>query len=491
MPGEMTPKQQWSELVKNAKTVLILPHANPDGDALGSALAMKIGLEKLGKEVTLAVSGQLSQSFNFLPHFATITTDASLQKDLLIVVDESQARVANVSLKRAAENKLMIVITPKDGLLTETNLHIEEGSFNVDLIIAIDCADPERLGDIYEENSSLFYEVPVVNIDHHPGNTNFGKVNIVDLTASSTAEILVSLLETIGKETPDMLDPDIATCLLTGITTDTGSFQNNNTTPKSLTVAAQLVAAGGRQQEIIKNLFKTRTLSTLRLWGRALSYIKEDQPHKFAWSILNKADFVAAQAKPEEASGVIDELLKTASGMDFVLLMTERDGGIHGSFRSTNPTVDVSALAALFGGGGHPQAAAFQMANATLAQKEMEIIHRLQAHLNGEKPASPLPSEPELAPQTEDEDMEDEEYEEDFEEDEEDNEADDIDDTDSAEPEPEVTEAKITPPEVAKSEASNPDTETKTEQPNDEPLILPDVSPAPKKQGDKSIGPAA
>lgn len=380
---EPTPKQQLNELVKNSQSILVVTHHNPDGDAAGSALAMKLGLEKLGKDVTVVASGDLSDPLSFLPQFEILRKEINLQKDLLIVLDESQAKIGNISLKRISDTKLIVVVTPKNGTITPTNVRIEEGSFNTDLIICLDCANLDRVGPLYEENSNLFYEVPVVNVDHHTSNTNFGKINLVDLTASSTAEILVSLLETIGKDVPGMIDADIATCLLTGITTDTGSFQNANTTPKSLTVAAQLVAAGGRQQEIIKHIFRTRSLSTLRLWGRALSYIKEDADLKFAWSTLSKADFVAAQAAQEESSGVIDELLKTAQGMDFVLLLSERDNGIHGSFRSINATADVSQLASLFAGGGHPQAAAFFLPTASLKEKEQEIVKKLRDHLRG------------------------------------------------------------------------------------------------------------
>ncbi len=388
---ELTPKQQFAELVKNSQSILLVTHHNPDGDAAGSILAMKLGLEKLGKDVSVVASGDAQEPLAFLPSFSSLKEEVSLQKELLIVLDETQAKIGNISLKRIAENKLVVVVTPKGGTITPSNVRIEEGSFKVDLIIALDCANLERVGNLYEENTELFYEVPVVNIDHHASNNNFGKVNLVDITASSTAEILVSLLETIGKDVTGMIDAEIATCLLTGITTDTGSFQNANTTPKSLTVAAQLVAAGGRQQEIIKHIFRTRSLSTLRLWGRALSYIKEDRDLAFAWSTLSKADFVAAQASQEESSGVIDELLKTAMGMNFVLLLSEREGSLHGSFRAVNPSTDVSVLATLFGGGGHPQAAAFSMANANLKDQENEVIKKLREHLNDpvEKPQEP------------------------------------------------------------------------------------------------------
>ena len=286
--------------------------------------------------------------------------------------------------------------------MTASDIHIEEGTFNTDLIIVLDCSDLDRIGAFYTQNTDLFYEVPVVNIDHHSTNVNFGKVNIVDITASSTAEILVSLLETVGKDVQNMIDADMATCLLTGIITDTNSFQNSNTTPKSLTVAAQMVAAGAHQQEIITRIYMTRTLDQLRLWGRALAYIKEDPEYHFAWSTLSKADFVAAQASQNDGPrGVIDDLMKTAAGMNFVLLLYEREGSIKGSFRSIDPTINVAHLAALFGGGGHPQAAAFAIDNASIAEKEQEILSQIRSHLSGATMPLKLPTENPPAPKQE------------------------------------------------------------------------------------------
>ena len=384
--NEPTPKQQWSELVKSSRSILLLTHQNPDGDAVGSLLGLRLGLIKLGKSVTCAAAGEPSDATTFLPGVESIEQSPELQKDLLVILDETQAKIGNISLKRISENKLIVVVTPKSGLLTSANVRLEEGSYNFDLIICVDCNNLDRLGPVYQQNSTLFYEVPIVNIDHHPDNNNFGQVNIVDLTASSTSELLVSLLETISKdEEGGLITPDLATCLLTGITTDTGSFQNTNTTPKSLTVAAQLVAAGARQQEVIRHIFKTKPLSTLRLWGRALSYIKEESNYSFIWSALSKADFVAAQAGPEESSGVIDELLKTAIGMNFVLLLTERDGGVQGSFRSIDMSANVAELANLFGGGGHAVAAGFRLPDCTLKDKESEILNLIRQKLGGTK----------------------------------------------------------------------------------------------------------
>ncbi|HLC44069.1 MAG TPA: DHHA1 domain-containing protein, partial [Patescibacteria group bacterium] len=230
----------------------------------------------------------------------------------------------------------------------------------------------------------VFYEVPVVNIDHHAGNDQFGKINWVDITATSTSEILVSVLEALTGD-PKFIDEDIATALLTGIITDTNSFQNNNTTPKSLTVAAQLVAFGGRQQDIIKYIYKTKPLSTLRLWGRALSNLRDERADRFVWTQLYKKDYLEVGAAETESSGVIDELLKTAAGVDFALLLSEKNGEVHGSLRATNKNVDVSAIAKLFNGGGHPMAAAFQIDNSSLEQSGVMIVQKIKDYQSSQQ----------------------------------------------------------------------------------------------------------
>ena len=185
-------------------------------------------------------------------------------------------------------------------------------------------------------------------------------------------------MESLSREKP-LIDEDIATALLTGIITDTGSFQNANTTPKSLTCAAQLVAAGGRQQEIIRHVFKTKPLSTLKLWGKILEKVRLDADSRFLWSKISRADFIESGASDTETSGVIDELLKSAPEIDFALLLVERADGLHGSLRAVAAGVDVSAIAKLFGGGGHEAAAAFQIAGATL-EKEEEILSRIREY---------------------------------------------------------------------------------------------------------------
>jgi phosphoesterase RecJ-like protein len=373
---ELSPKQQVVDVLKNSQNILLLTHKNPDGDAIGSILGLYLSLKKLGKEVT-AVSNDLPSSvFDFMSGVKNISQNFASGRDFVISLDTSKVSADKI-MYRTANGKLDIIITPSNGRFKEGMLSCCDGSFRFDSIVVLDSPDLERIGSPYEKNPELFYDIPVVNIDHHAGNDFFGKVNLVDLTATSTSEILVSILEALTGD-PKFINEDIATALLTGIITDTNSFQNTNTTPKSLTVSAQLVAFGARQQDIIKNIYKTRPLSTLRLWGRALSSLRDEHDHKFVWTQLYKKDYLEVGAAETESSGVIDELLKTASGVDFALLLSEKNGDVHGSLRSINKSKDVSAIAKLFGGGGHPMAAAFQLSNTSLEQSSGIIIQKVK-----------------------------------------------------------------------------------------------------------------
>jgi phosphoesterase RecJ-like protein len=377
---ELTPKQQTIELLRSSQNILILTHQNPDGDALGSMIALSMVLKKIGKTPSAYCFDPIPGIYQFLPISDSISKETSFAKDFVISLDTSRVKVDKLGYKNETqENKLNIVITPLKGSFKPEDVSFNSGSSKFDLIIVLDSPDLERIGPFYDNNMELFYETPVINLDHHAGNDYFGKVNWVDLTATSTAEILVALIESLSREKP-LLDVDVATALLTGIIVDTGSFQNANTTPKSFTVAAQLVAAGGRQQEIIRHVFKTKSLSTLKLWGKILSNVTEEPAYRFVWSKITKEDYINAGADESASSGIIDELLKTAPNIDFALLLSEKMDGLHGSMRSASTGIDVSVIANMFSGGGHAAAAAFSLTGKSLIDSQDEILNKVRTY---------------------------------------------------------------------------------------------------------------
>ncbi|QQG49725.1 MAG: bifunctional oligoribonuclease/PAP phosphatase NrnA [Candidatus Berkelbacteria bacterium] len=380
---EVTPKAQTVELIKQANKILILTHRDPDGDALGSSLALYLALKKLQKEVDVVFQGTIGEVFSFLPAFNEAKTSLGASNDLVLTIDtRNTGEELKLGYKKLPEEKrIKIVVTPPKGSLTPEDITVERSVPKYDLIILLDLNKLDRVGPIKDQFADLFYEVPTIVIDHHADNNQFAKINWVDITATSAAEILVSLIESLSRDEP-LLDADIATALLTGLITDTGSFQYRGTTPKSLTVAAQLVAAGARQQEIIECLYRTITLPRMKLWGRMLSKVQLDPTHKFIWSTLTEQDLIETGGDAGDVSGLASELSKSVDDADFALLLSDRDKIIRGNLRAIKPTCNVAEIAHHFGGGGHQAASGFRVDGA-IEEKELEILNKIRAFRTG------------------------------------------------------------------------------------------------------------
>ncbi|MDD3861519.1 MAG: bifunctional oligoribonuclease/PAP phosphatase NrnA [Candidatus Gracilibacteria bacterium] len=374
-------QKQIIDLIKRSNKILVLPSSPPDGDSLGSAVALYMVLRKLGKEVTVICSDTIPEVLQFLPNMKVIGNKTLATTDFIITLDLKNAKIEKIN--HSIENdKVNIVITPKEGRISEDDISFNKGALEYDLIITVDCAEVKQLRGFYEENVELFHQVPVVNIDHHISNTHFGRINNVDIMASSTTELLVPLFEELEKEEKmELIDEDIATLLLTGIITDTGSFQNANTTPKAFDVAAELVSYGARQQEIIQHIYKTKQLSQLKLWGRVLSKIQVDETYRIVWSAVSQQDFKDTNSSEEETGDIIDELMTNAPGAEVIILMKEKkEGTISVSVRTTTPSVDAAKIAEGFGGGGHTQAAGFRMNDIALRDAEYEVISAVKKY---------------------------------------------------------------------------------------------------------------
>lgn len=370
---ELSPKQQVTELVRKFNKILVVTHARPDGDALGSQLAVMSTLRALKKDVSAVMLDEIPEMYRFMPQIEQLESKMKGSNDLVVSVNTSKVPVDKLKYN-TKDDRLNVIITPKQGTYDEDDVEITSGSQSFDLIIVVDCPDLDRVGKLYEDNPDLFYETPVVNIDHHPSNDYFGAVNLVDLTATSTAEILVGVIEALGES---LITEDVATQLLTGLVTDTGSFQNTNTTPKSLTVSAQLVAAGGRQQEIIQHVYKTKPLSTLRLWGRTLTKLQYDPQARMVWSTVSKQDFEETGGTTTDAKSVIDALMSSAPDAEIILLLREADGKVDGSVR-TAKGVDATKIVGFWNGGGHTGAAGFDVPG-TLEEVESQVVRQVRA----------------------------------------------------------------------------------------------------------------
>jgi bifunctional oligoribonuclease and PAP phosphatase NrnA len=286
---------------------LVTSHENPDGDALGSLLAMHLALVELGKDSAMVIVG-----------------DAPLP-----------AEYAFLDLVGA-------------GLLSEV-----PGDLTNRVLVAVDCAQATRLTD------ARLLEAPVVlNIDHHHDNSRFGSVNLVVDGASSTAEVLADVFAELGLS----LTPAIADALYTGLVTDTGRFQYTNTTPKSLQLGAELLEAEADAQRIFQAVYESMPFPKLKLLARALERAVLHADGRVVISNIVREDFEEVGALEPYSEGIID-VLRGVEGAELAALIREppRDSGPRRkvSLRSSSEHVDVSAIARKSNGGGHRQAAGF------------------------------------------------------------------------------------------------------------------------------------
>lgn len=292
--------------LKAAKRILIGTHEHPDGDALGSSLAFYHVLKGQGKEVTIYVPDPAADFYSFLPGLDVITntkpTDTSTY-DVILLLDYTQ--------------------------LYRT--HLEE---------------------------EVQKHPQTICIDHHYDNPKQTKLNLVVPKAAATAQIIYEFFQMAQLD----ISADVATCLLTGIFTDTGSFMHDSVTPDILDIASTLMNKGARLSHIAHETYQKKDLSGLKIWGRALSRILTNEETGASVAVITLQDLEECQATLDDLSGVVN-LLNTLPNTKYAMLLVEHEPGkIKGSLRSEpHKNVDVSKIAKRLGGGGHKLASGFEV----------------------------------------------------------------------------------------------------------------------------------
>lgn len=316
----LTQEQQIFEQIKKAERILVTFRKTWNGDSVASALAMYLFLKKLDKEVDV-VAEKFDQSnlYSFLPSYGEIKNSIENLRQFIISLDIENVKVNQIKYK-VKDNALNFIISPKEGFFNEDDISSKSGDFKYDLIITLDTPDLEFLGKIYDNDTEFFYNTPIINVDHHGSNEEFGQINQVDITAVATSEILFSLF---NKYSRDVIDEDIATCLLSGMISKTRSFKTPNVTPVALSSAAQLISMGARREEIVNFLYRSRPLSVLKLWGRVLARLSSALDEKLVWSSIKASDFESTETTEHDLNEVVDELIVNMPRVKIVVLVYE------------------------------------------------------------------------------------------------------------------------------------------------------------------------
>ncbi len=245
-----TPKQQVVERVRQAANVLVTVRANPSVDELAACIGFTLMLNKLGKHATAVFSGEVPSTLEFLKPEETLETNTDSLRDFIISLDKSKADKLRYKVE---ENVVRIFITPYRTSITEKDLEFTQGDFNVDVVVALGVTQREELDQAITAHGRILHDAAVVTITAGQRESTLGTVNWQEPAASSLSEMLVSISEAFQG---GLIDSQMATAFLTGIVSETERFSNPKTTPKVMTMAAQLMAAGANQQLIANELQK-------------------------------------------------------------------------------------------------------------------------------------------------------------------------------------------------------------------------------------------
>jgi len=326
----LTSKEQIVEQVKKAQSILIAFSSHWNGDNLGSALALYLSLKKIGKKVdvasskfegSLAIDGK-AKSLSFLPGFPDIKRTIRDLNKFVISLSTDKTKIRGVKY-RLENDCLKFIVSAKKGNFSPADVKIESEGGKYDLIITIDTPDLDSLGSLFAENTQFFYETPVINIDHHAGNDEYGSINLVRINSVSTSEIVLSLLES----WPDLrIDGDVATCLLTGIIFKTKNFKTANITPDTLAATSSLISKEARREEIVNRLYRSHNLSSLKLWGLVLSRLSASAGNAIVWSMVTTNDFLKTGANKNDLGGIMDELAINIPEAKILAIFYENSG---------------------------------------------------------------------------------------------------------------------------------------------------------------------
>ena len=309
--------------IKEAKHLLLVSHRDPDGDAIGSLLALGLASGKLGIKATLFNASPIPAVYRFLP---------------------SAQRIVR---------------------------HIKKAN-TYDVALILDCGHLSRIGDARE----TVEKIPVIiNIDHHVTNTGFGDIQLIDPLACSTAEIVYRLIKALDVS----IDKAIATSIYTGILTDTGSFRFSSTNQAAFAISQEMAELGVEPHDVAQHVYGTYSLGRIKLLNLALDSIEISDNGKLSVMTVTDAMLEETRTQAEDVDGLINYARRIEDVKVAALIQEQKNGKIHSSDQGryhvslrSDGSVDVAAIAGSFGGGGHASAAGFQI-ETTLTKLKLDI----------------------------------------------------------------------------------------------------------------------
>ncbi|PLX20295.1 hypothetical protein C0584_06135 [Candidatus Parcubacteria bacterium] len=301
--------------IKKAKKIFLVIHEKPDGDAVSSICAMIDFLEQEKIDYYAYCVSDIPENFLFLPHTEKI------------------------------------------------NNAMPEDFSSFDLIIPLDCGSLSRTTLISEILGRKKHQ-KVIEFDHHPKVDSYSDIEIREVRAASTTQVIYDFF----KKNRIKINKARATCILTGISTDTGNFLYPSTSEKTIRISSEMMIRGARLPNILESTWRNKSLSGMKLWGLAINNLEINKKYNFAVTVITKKDIEESGATEEDIEGISGFLSNLNEVKGLLMLREEDDGTIKGSLRTSDDNVDVSKIANALGGGGHSKASGFKI-NGKLVHK--------------------------------------------------------------------------------------------------------------------------
>ncbi len=316
------------EIVKSSRSLLLIPHQKPDGDALGSSTAFAEWLSSIGKPYQFYCATDSPKNFAYIPHVSEITSNPAVWKDQ-----------------------------------------------NFDTVVVFDSGDLRYAG-VAALIGGLPNKPTILNIDHHATNEMYGEVNLVGTHFSSTCEVVFQFFTL--NEIP--INSSMATSLLTGLITDTDHFTNAATSSASLDVASFLMNKSGKHHHIKETIYNRTSLDAFKLWGEMFERLQKNDDLELVYTYLTQADLKKFSLNESEAEGMSNFMNAISEGKAGLLLKEVEENTWKGSFRTTSDEVDVARIAKALGGGGHKKAAGFTVQGTR--EEAFEKIFQIMKEMN-------------------------------------------------------------------------------------------------------------
>ncbi|MBI5621288.1 hypothetical protein HY933_00275 [Candidatus Falkowbacteria bacterium] len=371
----LTIEQQITTALHKSAKPLIVFKRHFSGDALSAAIALRLLLQKLNKPADIACDGfVLPEGYKFLPAKEMIQNKLETLRQMIISIPVDKTDVEQFHYD-VTDSELKIFLSPKKGFFGPQDVRATASPWKYDLIITLDTPDLESLGGLYADNREFFYERPIINIDCSPANEQYGQMNLIDLTSSSTCGVLYNLIKAWDEK---LFDPDINTCLLAGIIDKTRSFKAGMINPQTLTMSSDLISRAARREEIVKHLYYNKDIKTLKLWGRVLGRLSEHYNGKLVIAQVTPADFAETGTAPANLPEIIDELISSVPSVEVAVLLYQAAAGpaqvMMKSLGAFNPLRALSRLQPT----GDKNLVKIQLPDADLATAEHTLLEEIK-----------------------------------------------------------------------------------------------------------------